>query len=251
MKIKLLAGTSLIEILTATGVISIGSIVLLQGFIQASRLSTRNATTGQGLHILNTQVDTDARKDYALFGGDGTTEEIPITQLPNAKITRTITCTTAKTKVHDPTCNVAESYKTLHYVMTWEGADGAHTLKADYILVNAGLLNGEGEVPGNAFQPLPCSYGAQGQPQYDFGYGCQPTVLPTIDPTDDPTDSPCGGDGYEGCVPGDCTTDPNAICDDPSPTVDPSSDIPSPTPDPTAEPEECTPENWQWWCGFI
>ncbi len=194
---KHLKGTSLIEILVATGVISLGVVVLFQGFIQASRNSTRNATTEEGLHILNTRIDADARRNYVAFGKDGDTIDIPVSELPEGKIVRTITCVTAKDHGRDPNCHPIQSYKTLHYVMTWNGADGAHTLKADHVLVNDGLLNRPGVNQDEVFDPI-------GFP----APSPTPSEEPTTTPSDPPTDPPCA-DG--GTTPETCENDAGCI----------------------------------------
>lgn len=153
---KTLRGTTLVEILVATGVIVASSFVLFLGFTQAGRTATRNATTEEGLHVLDTQIDIDSRSNYALFAKDGDVSEIAVSSLPNGKIVRTVTCNSAKRNGRDPNCHPIESFKTILYVLTWNGLDGTHTLRAEYELTHRGVANSDGgEIPGASPTPVP------------------------------------------------------------------------------------------------
>lgn len=130
---KKMKAYTLVEVMVASAIIVAGLLMLYLAFVQSQRLATRNDSTSVGLSLLKTQMDADSKQVFASVQLGGPTYTA-IDGLPNAQLARTVTF---QSLGPDPNTGI----KTIHYVLTWSGGDGPHTLQTDYELVQKGLDN--------------------------------------------------------------------------------------------------------------
>ncbi len=133
MRGKLMVGSSLMEVLVATGIMLTGLGALYLGFAQTQAVSLRNASTLQGQTLLKSWIEDDSTLPYSDLPV-GVVEIFGIPNLPNGELMRS--------SVYSDLGNgEAGGIKVVHYNLFWIGSEGEHWLEADYEHINKGVNN--------------------------------------------------------------------------------------------------------------
>lgn len=121
-------GSTLIEILFATVLLGVGLLIILLSIIESNRSNVRTHSVGTALNVIQTQIDADSRVDYDSLQ-DSNPPLIPITGLPDATITRSVTENTS----------LLGRVKQIRYILTW--GTPPQTLQNEYELTEKGIAN--------------------------------------------------------------------------------------------------------------
>ncbi len=124
---RFLSGVTLIEIMVAVVLISVGLVTVMRALIISSNANLHTNLTSYALNVLKTQVELDSRAEYDTFGSGFPPLE-PVTDLPDGVITREV--------VED----ISKQIKKAHYVLTWK-LNTPVSIQTDYELIKAGISN--------------------------------------------------------------------------------------------------------------
>lgn len=134
------SGAILIEVVVASGILVAGLLVLYLAFLQDIRTTERNQSNSVAINILSTVVDADAQiaqpntlsNTPANQPQDISSEAPDLSLLPSATLTRAVS---------QPSDLTDGNTKILDYTLSWNGTQGAQTLKAEYEITTNGLGN--------------------------------------------------------------------------------------------------------------
>ncbi len=117
------AGFTIIEVIVSTFLFTVGFLAIYLSLIHNTRVDAGNQEVANALSAITTQANTDATSPFASMAVGVT--QIPISTLPGATLTRTVT--------------LSGSIKTLHYSIVWTGR--VQPVEGDYELIDQGVMN--------------------------------------------------------------------------------------------------------------
>jgi type II secretory pathway component PulJ len=126
-------GSILIETMVATSILVVGLLVVYLGFVQTNRITLRNSLQGIALNAISTQLDKDSAVAYETLTNTNP-PLTPITNLPNASITRQVTEDTDLAKA-------GVRLKKISYRLQWSGTAGNQVTQAQYEMTYSGVAN--------------------------------------------------------------------------------------------------------------
>lgn len=121
------SGSSFIEIIFATTLISVGLLVVFYSIIESREANLHNNLASTALNVMQSQVDKDSALDYAALSSSSPALD-PVLGLPEGAITREVTE------------NVTTQTKSVRYVLSWKH-NTPQRIQTEYVLINNGLVN--------------------------------------------------------------------------------------------------------------
>ncbi len=119
----------LIEVAVAGIILTVSIVVLVLAFGQVDKTRLHNSTTGIGLTIINTQLDSDSRVPLdKLTDNDPPIDVTLLTPLSGSTLTRTVERQGTTSRVT--------------YVLEWRSREGQPLrIRQEYILTDKGITN--------------------------------------------------------------------------------------------------------------